>query len=1262
MLKKTLKVAGAVVVVLLALVLALPAIVSTRGVRQALVKQVNARLAGGSLAVDDWSLGWWRGVRVQGVAYQDGEQRFGGTVRELSMSSGLWRLLAPGKNLGTIAIVEPHVWCDVSRLEGRPPPPKPESGKPRPKPAPPSGERMPLALDVAAKLKVQDARVDVRKPGQPTTTLIVDATVDCPSLRSSLAFDVQGRCRVGEADATARTAPDLTLAGTVNLLRDGVFDPAALVADVSLQTTQFDLGSLALARAFVPSLPVISGRLDSSLTLKADGTNALAVTGGTVVHGLQMNGGALGQDHLRLDSVRLDVDVTRTAGALTVKQLSVTSALATLKAAGDLTPVAGAPYPRGQITVIGNIHVADVAAQLPSTLHLQPDMRVTGGQLRFDGRVESDAHRLGVRATAGLSDVGGTQHGNAFHLAAPVALGVQAALTAQGPVLESFTLHSSFATATGSGSATGAVVHVEADLAAAAKDVGQFVDLGDLRAGGTLRATVQADLQAPSSKTFGIDLSLQGLSLAGLATRPGMKSVPDVEGSLQSRATVTLGEAGAITAKGNVQGTDIGLRGGALGADHPRLASLTLDLDVTRAGSQIVIRTLTLKSPLAQMDASGNVETVTGATLPRLNLQAGIDVNLAMLAAQIPHLLNVQPGVKITGGTFEADSKLGADGDTLTWNAGARIEQVAAMRGQQALTLSAPISLESRGSKVGPKVHVEVAKLSAGFAQLEAAGDPGQGHLSIQANLDRAMAELGQFVDFGQRQVGGDLVATVDMSSPTVSERQIKLEARVKKLLVAGMTPEPIRRDEVHLVKSGVIQFSPDWRITGLRALQVAVDGLPLDLKAQVALIEIPNAAAKTALRVGDAHVESSGTMEGLLAFCREAGWVKAKDLPLAGPVALDVKVSSTPERIQIQTFALTSSPLSMQAAGQLTDPAARRHLHLQGDLSSDCRQIALLADAFAGYRPDMDGKATRAFSLDTDLGAGDWQAILRHTEAKAGLHADRYASFGMLASNIDLALSVHGARAQVILDTAVNEGRVHAEPYLDLSGAQAVLTMPTNAQLLTDVRLNGDMASELLSRIHPIFYGCAVVGGQLSLTMDRLNAPLGPRLQQETTFAGEMRLHNLVLGSGQGLMGQLLGALHVSAQEVQVSNQVVRFECRDGRITPSPLTFKADRNKTIIVSGSVGLDQTLQYQAELPVTTNLLAELGLSHAAPYLKDTSVKVPIGGTVSSPRFDRQAFARAVKDMGAKAAKNAVIDQGGKLLGEFLKQRGGPAKEP
>ena len=109
------------------------------------------------------------------------------------------------------------------------------------------------------------------------------------------------------------------------------------------------------------------------------------------------------------------------------------------------------------------------------------------------------------------------------------------------------------------------------------------------------------------------------------------------------------------------------------------------------------------------------------------------------------------------------------------------------------------------------------------------------------------------------------------------------------------------------------------------------------------------------------------------------------------------------------------------------------------------------------------------------------------------------------------------------------------------------------------------------------------------------------------------------------------------------IGARTIRFQAEGGRIVCSPTRLNIGDHE-VVLSGSTGFDQTLDYLVQVPVTEDLVG----SSVFPYLEGTTLKVPVAGTVTRPRIDERALLKAVGDLTGQAATKALKEEAGRLL--------------
>lgn len=183
----------------------------------------------------------------------------------------------------------------------------------------------------------------------------------------------------------------------------------------------------------------------------------------------------------------------------------------------------------------------------------------------------------------------------------------------------------------------------------------------------------------------------------------------------------------------------------------------------------------------------------------------------------------------------------------------------------------------------------------------------------------------------------------------------------------------------------------------------------------------------------------------------------------------------------------------------------------------------------------------------------------------------------------------------------------------------------------------------EMVRQLAPIF---AKTGGDYSLSLD-LDTPLDARLSPDLgalNASGEIRSEHIELQQIE-VFDRLATLLKDDRlRRIEARDVAIRFVIRDGRIATQPFDLKLTDAVSARLSGSTGLDRTIDYTARvsLPVA-------GRSQA--------FDVGIGGTFSDPRLSLD-----VKKAAGETVRDVVDEQVRKLTGsESLSEEVGKRAE-
>ena len=1220
----------------------LPAIVSLGPVRRIVVSAIDRQIDG-ELGINSWKLTWFRGVDVGGLSFKS--QQIDVTVDSLKMSSGILKLLPSEVNTGEIVIMRPEIryFQPVPEPVARKAPERTSRRTSRKRPEPQTKVApQPFGFDFVGHLVVHDGRLEILNAQNNSRIAAFDYEADlvCEGLTAPVRIDVNaGQSRAGMAGRDA-----LRLSGSIQLLQDGAFHPSQVTGDLRLTADDLDLAVLAPAASFIPRFPNTNGRLTGMIHLLLRDTRS--AKGKLEVTELGLEGGALGGDRLQLDRLNVNIDATAVQGGLTVEQFDVTSSLFNINAHGSLKPVPGADYPDGDLKIDAEVNIASLGGQLRSTLKLREGLEFSSGTLRLISSITSEPDLVDGRLAAELSDLGGRIDGESFKLAAPIEFEVAGTIGAAGPRVDNAKLHSSFAEITGHGTLSNAWLHAEANLGQAMQELGRLFAL-DIELSGNVLADATLRRGDGGNHLVHLNVDVQELDIEGLSRTKKLEKVPDVEGAVDADMEIRFEGVRPITVKGIMDASSLKFAGGVFRNDQPAIENAELKINLTHTNEVVEIGSLAFTSSMGDVQVRGRFAPPMSSATPEGSFNVNAKLDIAEIAAQLPATSGLGDPVDISRGTLQVVGRVDSTSQQLNFDAKASLFDLAGFREGKTINVVEPLHIELDGTLADNQLRLRQGILQGGFGRIEAKGDLEAAAVSADLDVSRTLKILGPFMKDGNIDGQGRIEVSAELRRSAAGAYRLNVDIPMKRFSVSGFSPEPWSPRDINLRAESELLFTTNKQFIGVEDMDLWIEGLPGDLRLRNGVLLM----GKAGIRKANIELGLHGDVAELVAFGRETGVLKG-DAPLSGNYSFELNSAFEEGDLRIEKLALVSDALGIACSGDVRDTTTGKRLDVHGQLDIDFKKVSQLCEIFTGHRPDIEGTSRREFSLALPLGKADWQTKLRGASGHAQLSADRYTAFGVVAAPVDLDFVMKDGRARISLDSEVSQGRLSVAPYVDSTVKPPILGVATNSKVLQNVKINDEMASELFALIHPVFRGCAIVGGDTDLTLAECRVPLRGEIAKNTKLAGRLRIENLRMGPS-GLLDRILTLTNNKIEVVDVPDQNIDFYCKEGRIHSTPLTISA-RGYSLILHGSVGLDQTVDYVAEVPVTKKMVG----SEIYPYVENTSIKLHIGGTVSSPDLGADAFARAlqdlIKDAGADALKNTAIKQGRKLLEDLLKK--------
>ncbi len=228
--------------------------------------------------------------------------------------------------------------------------------------------------------------------------------------------------------------------------------------------------------------------------------------------------------------------------------------------------------------------------------------------------------------------------------------------------------------------------------------------------------------------------------------------------------------------------------------------------------------------------------------------------------------------------------------------------------------------------------------------------------------------------------------------------------------------------------------------------------------------------------------------------------------------------------------------------------------------------------------------------------------------------------------------------------------GQWVAAPRIEFGGAGNALVF-AGGPILEGVGFTPEMSQTWLKYVSPLLGSTTSIEGRFSLSADPARVLLAPPYAGR--FSGILAIESAKAGAGPmtqqildsvGTVQRLLGRKAVAANEwITVDQQNVPFSYADGRVTHKDLRAGIGE-LTVTSSGSVGIDETIDFQLDMPLPDKWTENRPL---LANMKGESIVFQMTGTLDQPQLDSRSLSQFSQQIGVKGAAG--------LLDGLLKRR-------
>jgi translocation and assembly module TamB len=375
------------------------------------------------------------------------------------------------------------------------------------------------------------------------------------------------------------------------------------------------------------------------------------------------------------------------------------------------------------------------------------------------------------------------------------------------------------------------------------------------------------------------------------------------------------------------------------------------------------------------------------------------------------------------------------------------------------------------------------------------------------------------------------------------------------------------------------------------------------------------------------------------------------------GPIALALQgiYHAETDRIDLPEVVYTSRYATIQSSGQVTDLRGGRMLGLRGSMNPDWKTInAALA---AQVEPNAYVKGTvRPFRLEGSLAGATVAEGLKGLDAEFGFDIVEADCFGMRMGATPVVLRAKAGRYTIDpIRTSLNQGRLRLNPELTIDDDTGLTLWLASGSSIENAEVNPDVSRRVLAYVAPILQDTTRVRGLVSAKIDRAEFPLmGGRVARKTNVEGEVAFRNVEFAPGP-MADQLLDVVGLTNVLTMRLDQPVMLTIADGRVIQRGMAIALGGITRIELEGWVDFSRNLALTASLPITAPMLGNNPL--LMDILSGTRISVPIRGTLSQPKLDRDAFASSLLDL-----TKTVVGRGAVRGATELLMRLGRVRDP
>ena len=415
-------------------------------------------------------------------------------------------------------------------------------------------------------------------------------------------------------------------------------------------------------------------------------------------------------------------------------------------------------------------------------------------------------------------------------------------------------------------------------------------------------------------------------------------------------------------------------------------------------------------------------------------------------------------------------------------------------------------------------------------------------------------------------------------------------------------------------------------------------------------------AATRQSSSTGTIAAAGSGRQPGVQMVSNSTPWAELWREAKVN-LASQIRLSNDFDSVTFDNTSLQSSTVQANVSGQLSELSGAMVADVRGNWSPDWQKLNTLLAAYTGELIQMSGQGNYPISVRGPLlettsprasgtQAAPWVSPL--LAAATGFDWQQATLAGMPIGAGQVAIDLQQGVANLQTNNiSFSNGSVQLKPQIDLRGLEPILYLPAGP-MINQVALTPETARTWLAYVAPLAADATSAQGMFSLSTQGAQVPLVDPMKMKAQ--GELTLSNVVIGAGPTAEKLLATATQFRAlidpesagnqrdlkTWLTLEEQTVPIAIENGRVFHEGIRIS---HKDVVVQtrGSVGLDQSLDLVAEIPIADDWIE--GKGHLAG-LRGQKISIPVTGTASAPKLDLSAMNQVSSQLVQQAASGAI----------------------